>query len=144
MPGAVLGGHIADRFTIRQARKNGGISEAEHKLKLLIVPTALAPFALLMLGLGPYYEAHAMVFIAGMFVLSLIGPLAALLCLMYAFDTFHAMQPDSREGPQDEVQQCAPYLLAIIALCMIMTFGFVSRPSCSTSHLPRGIISARA
>lgn len=129
MPGAILGGHIADRFTIRQARKNHGISEAEHKLKLLLLPTVLAPFALLMMGLGPYYGAHWMVFVAGMFILSLIGPLAALLGISYAFDTFHNVHPRSRDGPQAEVQQCAPYLLCVMALCMILTFGFVSTTS---------------
>ena len=126
MPGAVLGGHIADKFTVWQARRNGGLSEAEHKLKLLIFPVALAPFALLMMGLGPYYQAHWMVFVAGMFVISLVGPFTALLAITYAFDSFHSMQPDTHEGPQAEVQQCAPYLLCIMALCMILTFGFVS------------------
>lgn len=126
MPGAVLGGHIADRYTVRAARRNNGIAEAEHKLRLLFLPTLLAPAALLMLGLGPYYGAHWMVFVAGMFVLSLIGPLAALLAISYAFDSFHAVQPTRRDGPQAEVQQCAPYLLCVIALCMVFTFAFVS------------------
>jgi MFS family permease len=125
MPGAVLGGHLADRYTVRAARRNNGIAEAEHKLRLLLVPTLLAPPALLMLGLGPYYGAHWMVFVAGMFVLSLIGPLAALLAISYAFDSFHAVQPTRRDGPQAEVQQCAPYLLCVIALCMVFTFAFV-------------------
>lgn len=82
-----------------------------------------------MIGLGPYYKAHWMVFVVGEFVLSICGPLAALLALTYAFDSFHAIQPEKSTGPQAEVQDTAPYLLSLMAICMTLTFAFVS---CST------------
>lgn len=67
-----------------------------------------------------------MVFVAGEFVLTVAGPLATLLSLVYAFDAFHSIHPDEKEGPRAEVQQAAPYLLSLIVLAMCMTFGFVS------------------
>lgn len=67
-----------------------------------------------------------MVFVAGEFVLTVAGPLATLLCLTYAFDSFHSMHPREKEGPRADVQQAAPYLLSLIVFGMCMTFGFVS------------------
>ncbi|BEJ13938.1 hypothetical protein CspHIS471_0311120 [Cutaneotrichosporon sp. HIS471] len=126
IPGAIAGGYIVDKFTIWQARKNHGISEAEHKLKLMIFPTILAPFGLLMIGLGPYYGAHWIVFVLGEFVLTISGPLATLLSITYAFDSFHSLEPDekNRNGPQAETQHCGPYVQAVIVLALTITFGF--------------------
>ncbi|GMK53551.1 hypothetical protein CspeluHIS016_0101370 [Cutaneotrichosporon spelunceum] len=126
IPGAVAGGYIVDRFTIRQARRNHGISEAEHKLKLMIFPTVLAPLGLLMIGLGPYYRAHWIVFVLGEFVLTISGPLATLLSLTYAFDSFHDLEPeeDKRNGPQAETQHCGPYVQAVILIALTITFAF--------------------
>lgn len=59
VPGAIFGGYVCDRWTVYYARKNGGISEPEHKLYLMIVPTVLSPIGLLMMGLGIYYEGES-------------------------------------------------------------------------------------
>lgn len=129
----MLGGFFTDKYTLHQARKNNGISEAEHKLKLFIFPAILTPIGLLMIGLGPYYNAHWMVFVVGEWILNLAGPLATLLVLTYAFDTYHAIQPRDRTGVHAAVQDCAPYLLAIIVIGMIVTFAFVGRLDRSVS-----------
>lgn len=125
IPGAVVGGMVVDWFTIRQARKNYGVSEPEHKLKLMILPTIIAPFGLLMIGLGPYYGASPWVFIMGEFVLTISGPLATLLSITYAFDSFHSLEPENKHGPQAETQRCGPYVQAIIAMALTITFAFV-------------------
>lgn len=124
IPGAVCGGYVVDWFTIRQARKNHGISEPEHKLKLMIFPTILAPFGLLMIGLGPYYGAHWLVFVIGEFVLTISGPLATLLSITYSFDSFHHFEPENRHGPQAATQHCGPYVQAVIFMALVITFAF--------------------
>ncbi|KAL1413791.1 hypothetical protein Q8F55_001574 [Vanrija albida] len=124
IPGAIVAGFVSDRFTISQARKRGGVSEAEDKLKLYIVPMILTPFGILMMGLGPYYEAHWMVFVMGEFVLTIAGPIATLLSITYAFDAFHGIHPREQVGPRAQVQQSAPYLLSLILVGMIFTFAF--------------------
>lgn len=80
IPGAAFRGYFTDSFVVlRQAKKNRGIAKAEHKLKLYIIPTILTPIGLLMIGLGPYYGAHWIVYILGCFIVNLVGPLAAIL-----------------------------------------------------------------
>jgi MFS family permease len=127
VPGALLAGWVCDRWTIRCARQNGGVSEPEDKLKLMIVPTILSPIGLVIMSLGVAYEAHWMVFVAGEFVLTIAGPMATLLSLTYAFDSFHSLHPAEEDGPRAEVQQAGPYVLSLILFGMCMTFGFVSR-----------------
>lgn len=124
MPSAIAGGMVTDWWTVRQAKKNHGISEAEHKLKLMLIPTVLTPFGILMMGLGPYYGAHWMVFVAGEFILTVAGPLATLLSLTYAFDCFHEISPRNPHGVQAEVQKCGPYVQSLVALAMAITLGF--------------------
>lgn len=77
---AAFRGYFTNSFVVlRQAKKNRGIAEAEHKLKLYIIPTILTPIDLLMMGLGPYYDAHWIVYILGCFIVNLVGPLAEIL-----------------------------------------------------------------
>lgn len=58
VPGAILGGWVCDRWTVRCARRNGGVSEPEHKLWLMIVPTILSPLGLIMMSLGVAYNGE--------------------------------------------------------------------------------------
>lgn len=125
-PGAVGGGWLCDWWTVRRARQNHGISEAEHKLELFLIPTVLTPLGILLMGLGPYYGVHWMCFVVGEFVLSVAGPLAALLSITYSFDAYHEIRPRYKHGPQYQVQQTGPYVLSIMVIGMLMTFGFVS------------------
>lgn len=123
---AIFGGWITDKFTIREAKRNGGISEAEHRLKLFLLPTILTPIGLLMIGLGPYYGAHWIVYVLGAFTVNIAGPLATLLSLTYAFITYHSIHPRETSGVKAAAQQTAPYLLSVVFLAMVVTFGFVS------------------
>ncbi|KAK8858396.1 hypothetical protein IAR55_002623 [Kwoniella newhampshirensis] len=124
IPGAVLGGWIADKFALRQAHLNHGIAEAEHKLKLYLIPSILTPIGLLMMGLGPYYGAHWIVYVLGCAIVNLVGPLATILTVTYAFDTYHSIRPQDENGVQASAQDTAPYLLTTIMLAMLFTFGF--------------------
>lgn len=81
---------------------------------------------LLMMGLGPYYEAHWIVFVLGASIVNFVGPIATAIALAYAFDCFHSIRPNSTTGPQAATQDAAPYLLTIILVGMTIAFGFVS------------------
>ncbi|WWC93538.1 hypothetical protein V866_000373 [Kwoniella sp. B9012] len=124
LPGAFFGGYVADWYTLRMARANNGICEPEHKLRLFAIPTILVPIGLLMMGLGPYYGAHWIVYVLGEGVLNAAGPLATTLILAYAFDCFHPIYPDDLTGVHASVQDAAPYLTATISIAMCLTFGF--------------------
>lgn len=117
---------MADRYGVYMAKRNHGICEPEHKLRLFIFPATLVPVGLLMMGLGPYYEAHWIVYVIGEGVLNLVGPIATVLVLTYAFDCFHPIQPDDLLGVHASVQDSAPYLISTMVIAMCLTFGFVS------------------
>ncbi len=104
------------------------MSEPEDKLQLFIVPLVGMVIGLLMMGLGPYYEAHWIVFVLGCSIVNFVGPIATVLAFAYAFDCYHSIRPDSMEGPTAAAQDTAPYLLTIVLLGMIVAFGFVSTP----------------
>jgi MFS family permease len=132
--GAIAGGWIVDRHALRQARKHGGVSEPEYKLKLFLIPGVLLPIAQLMVGLGPYYGAHWSVFVLGELLSNLGGPLATLLVIVYAFDSFHSIDPDDASGVRASAQDAAPYMMALIFLGMCVTFAFVSRRPFARIH----------
>lgn len=127
IPGAIFGGYMADKYAVYRAKKNNGICEPEHKLQLFIFPAVFIPIGLLMMGLGPYYEAHWIIYVLGEGVVNLVGPLATVLVLTYAFDCFHPIQPDDLTGVHASVQDSAPYLICTMVIAMCLTFGFVSR-----------------
>ena len=119
---------MADHCAVRFAKKNHGISQAEDKLWLFIGPLIGMVIGLLMMGLGPYYSAHWIVFVLGCSIVNFCGPIATAISLAYAFDCFHPVRPDSTVGPQAAAQDSSPYLLSVIFLGMTIAFGFVSWP----------------
>lgn len=48
------------------AQRNGGVSDPEHKLWLMAPIFIGVPGGFLMMGLGPYYGAHWIVYTLGM------------------------------------------------------------------------------
>jgi hypothetical protein len=102
---AVFGGYISDVYCMRQAKRAGGTLEPEMRLKLFWIPSILIVGGLLMMGFGPYYEAHWIVFVLGMGVLNMAGPFATVLILNYAFDAYHPIVPKNHYGPQAVTHQ---------------------------------------
>jgi hypothetical protein len=122
----VFGGYISDAFCMREARRAGGTFEPEMRLKLMWAPALIIVGGLLMVGLGPYYEAHWIVFVLGIGLLNLAGPFATAIVLNYAFDCYHPVEPNNKYGPQAITHQAAPYLLSALIISMSMAFGYVS------------------
>nr|XP_018263232.1 uncharacterized protein I303_04725 [Kwoniella dejecticola CBS 10117]OBR85390.1 hypothetical protein I303_04725 [Kwoniella dejecticola CBS 10117] len=123
IPVAFFGGPIADWYGLRCAKRNHGISEAEHKLHLWIVCVILTPVGLLMMGLGPYYEAHWIIFVLGCGIINFVGTFGTLLAINYIFDCFHEIHPDDPNSPASAAQDAAPYLLTSILICMVFSFA---------------------
>lgn len=123
---AVFGGWLSDRHSVKKAKKAGGIFEPEYRLSLFWLPSLIIPCGLLMMGLGPYYEAHWIVFVLGMTLVNMAGPLATVLVISYAFDCYHPIEPRDTLGPQAVTVQAAPYILTSMFIAMAMAFGYVS------------------
>ncbi|WWC70366.1 uncharacterized protein I206_104316 [Kwoniella pini CBS 10737] len=132
IPVAFFGGPLADWYGLRCAKRNHGISEAEHKLHLWIICVILTPIGLLMMGLGPYYQAHWIVFVLGCGIINFVGTFGTLLAINYIFDCFHEIHPNDPDSPSSAAQDAAPYLLTSILICMIFSFalGYAITPWC--------------
>lgn len=112
---------------MKLAKKANGIFEPEMRLQLLLIPSIITPIALLMMGLGPYYQAHWIVFVLGLGLINIAGPLATVIVLNYAFDCYHGMAPTgSNKQAQLINHKSAPYLVASMIIAMSMAFGYVS------------------
>lgn len=124
IPGALASGWISDKLGLWMAHRNGGLSEPEHKLWLVLPLIFLNPLGLLMMGLGPYYGAHWIVYVLGATILNVTGPLGTIMSLNYLFDCYHGLKTPGSQPGQSEA---APYMISFLVPSMLMAFGFVSR-----------------
>jgi hypothetical protein len=112
---------------MRLAKKANGIYEPEMRLQLLVIPSVLTPIALILMGMGPHYGAHWIVFVLGTGLINVAGPLATIIILNYAFDCYHGMAPtDADKKAQLINHKSAPYIVASMIIAMSMAFGYVS------------------
>lgn len=87
----------------------------------------IVPIALLMMELGPYYEAHWIVFVLRTGLINIAGPFAIIIMLNYAFDCYHGMAPtDTDKKAQLVNHKSAPYIVASMTIAMSVAFGCVS------------------
>ena len=56
--GFIFTGQMSDWLAIKIARRNNGIMEAEHRLRLFAASSVIVPFALILWGLGAAHEVH--------------------------------------------------------------------------------------
>ncbi|KAK8041591.1 hypothetical protein PG994_014598 [Apiospora phragmitis] len=55
---SVFTGLFSDRFVIRLARKNNGISEPEHRLWIFAISALVVPFSFILWGVGAAHQIH--------------------------------------------------------------------------------------
>lgn len=111
---------------MRLAKRANGIFEPEMRLQLMWIPSVITPVALLLMGLGPAYEAHWIVFVLGTGLINLAGPFMTMIILNYAFDCYHGMAPGADRKAQVINHKAAPYIIAAMIIAMSMAFGYVS------------------
>lgn len=90
-----VSGRLADRLTIRLARRNGGIVEPEFRLWVFAVLAIIAPFGLLLYGLAAAHGASYWCLLVGMVAVGFIGPASGSLVLSYTVDCFHDLAGES-------------------------------------------------
>ncbi|KAM0754951.1 MFS general substrate transporter [Meredithblackwellia eburnea MCA 4105] len=120
IPTSLLFGSISDRFTMYMARRNGGISEPEHKLWLMLPLLIIVPLGLLMMGCGAEHGLSWAVYVIGMGILCMGGAFGTDISLYYIFDCYHELKPAGSEGTEG----AAPYLLSILIPAMSISFAF--------------------
>jgi hypothetical protein len=88
---AVYCGRLGEFLVLRLAKRNGGYAEPEHILRTFTASLILAPFSLLLWGLGATYRTHwfALVFAQG--ALSVSNAIACPMALAYAISAYPEM-----------------------------------------------------
>ncbi|KKY16779.1 putative mfs transporter [Diplodia seriata] len=88
-------GVLGDRFVLRQARRNGGVLEAEHRLWLFVPSLLFIPGGLLLWGVGASQGVHwfGCVFAAG--VIALTNTIGLQLSVAYCIDSYRALSGEA-------------------------------------------------
>lgn len=89
------GGYVSDKMRILMARRNGGISEPEHRLWILIAYLILCPPALILWGVGASHGIHWFAIVFGMGLVKGLGTLTSISALNYVVDSYRDITSDS-------------------------------------------------
>ncbi|RFU30108.1 hypothetical protein B7463_g6204, partial [Scytalidium lignicola] len=88
---SIFTGGFSDWLTIRLARRNGGIMEAEHRLWPFVVCIILTPASLILWGVGAAHGIHWFGLIVAMFLLAFTNTCGITLSVNYLIDSYHEL-----------------------------------------------------
>lgn len=88
-------GVFSDYFIIRQARRNKGISEPEHRLWLFTVSTLVIPASLILWGVGAAHEVHWFGLVFAMGTTALANTMGITLSVSYLIDSYRDISGDT-------------------------------------------------
>ncbi|KAH8648440.1 major facilitator superfamily domain-containing protein [Xylariales sp. PMI_506] len=88
-------GVFSDRFIIRQARRNKGISEPEHRLWLFAVSTVMIPASLILWGVGAARGVHWFGLVFAMGTTAFANTMGVTLSVSYLVDTYRDVSGDA-------------------------------------------------
>jgi MFS family permease len=86
--GAAYIGWFGDKVGLWFARRNNGVREPEHKLWLFNISLILVPAALILWGVGAYYDVHWFGLLFGMGMLGSTNAIGATTAINYAVDSY--------------------------------------------------------
>ncbi|KAB8281341.1 major facilitator superfamily domain-containing protein [Yarrowia lipolytica] len=89
------GGYISDKLRVLLARRNGGLSEPEHRLWILSAYLLLCPPALVLWGVGASNGIHWFPIVFGMGLVKGLGTLTSISAINYVVDSYRDMTSDS-------------------------------------------------
>ncbi|KAJ1323757.1 MFS transporter DHA1 family multidrug resistance protein [Microdochium nivale] len=93
--GSRCAGTMSDWLTIRIARRNGGIMEAEARLWPFCACLVLVPGSLLLWGVGAHHGIHWIGLIFAMGILAFTTAIGLALSINYMIDSYHAISGDA-------------------------------------------------
>ncbi|KAI2610748.1 putative MFS transporter [Hypoxylon fragiforme] len=92
---AAFTGVFSDRFVIRLARKNNGVSEPEHRLWLFAVSTLVIPSSLILWGVGAAHQVHWFGLVFAMGMTAFANTMGITLSVSYLVDTYRDISGDA-------------------------------------------------
>lgn len=92
---AYVSGGLSDWLTIKLARRNGGIMEAEHRLWPFVVCLIMVPGSLILWGVGAAQEIHWFGLVFAMGCLAFSSTMGITLSVNYLIDSYHDISGDA-------------------------------------------------
>ncbi|KAH7205804.1 major facilitator superfamily domain-containing protein [Fusarium redolens] len=93
--GAVVSGRLSDILTIKLARRNGGIMEAESRLWPFSICVVMVPSALILWGVGAQHGIHWFGLVFAMGCLAFTSAVGVTLSVNYLIDSYHGISGDA-------------------------------------------------
>jgi hypothetical protein len=88
---SIFTGRFSDWLTIKLARRNGGVMEAEHRLWPFAANLILVPGSLLLWGVGAAHEIHWFGLIVAMCMLAFTNTSGITLSVNYMVDSYREL-----------------------------------------------------
>lgn len=93
--GALVSGRLSDILTIRLARRNGGIMEAESRLWPFAICVVMVPCSLILWGVGAAHGVHWFGLVFAMGCLAFTSAVGVTLSVNYLIDSYHGISGDA-------------------------------------------------
>ncbi|ETN43749.1 uncharacterized protein HMPREF1541_02908 [Cyphellophora europaea CBS 101466] len=93
--GSLVSGNMSDWLTIKLARRNKGVMEAEQRLWPFILCVIAVPSALILWGVGAAQEVHWFGLIFAMGALAFTSAMGITLSVNYLIDSYHDISGDA-------------------------------------------------
>lgn len=93
--GSLTSGRLSDWLTIKLARRNNGIMEAEHRLWPFATCLIMVPGSLILWGVGAAHQVHWFGLIFAMACLAYTSSLGVTLSVNYMIDSYHDISGDA-------------------------------------------------
>ncbi|RAO73917.1 uncharacterized protein BHQ10_009929 [Talaromyces amestolkiae] len=91
---SLISGRLSDWLTIKLARRNNGIMEAEHRLWPFVICVITVPASLILWGVGAQHGVHWFGLIFGMGSLAFTSTMGITLSVNYLIDSYHDISTD--------------------------------------------------
>lgn len=95
MVGSVVSGRLSDWLTIKLARRNHGIMEAEHRLWPFAICLLMVPGSLILWGVGATHQVHWVALVLGMGCLAFTSCVGVTISVNYLIDIYHDISGDA-------------------------------------------------
>ncbi|KAJ5271432.1 hypothetical protein N7505_007190 [Penicillium chrysogenum] len=89
--GSIFTGRFSDWLTVKLARRNNGVMEAEHRLWPFLACLVLVPSSLILWGVGAAHEIHWFGLIVGMCILAFTNACGIALSVNYFIDSYREL-----------------------------------------------------
>ncbi|EUC46756.1 hypothetical protein COCMIDRAFT_91982 [Bipolaris oryzae ATCC 44560] len=93
--GALFSGRFSDWLTIKLARKNNGVMEAEHRLWPFALCLIMVPASLILWGVGAAHGVHWFGLVFAMACLAFTSTIGVTLSVNYMVDSYHDISGDA-------------------------------------------------